>query len=102
MGRRLDGFDIDLQFDNEGKVSRVSYHDSEGCGAERPISPDMTVGEVIAHHLAHYKSSHAMEPAKKCDFTAVGQQDDAEVTFYCILEPHSGTFHTLKLKQEAW
>jgi hypothetical protein len=69
MGRKLDGFDIDLEFDGDGGVASISYCDGEGCGHSTELHKDTTLGEVAQYHLRHYSQGHDMRPPKKCKET---------------------------------
>lgn len=102
MGSRIDGFDIDLEFDDLGRVSTIKYTDGAGCGHSALFSdPSTKLSDVVGYHLSHYKNSHKMEPPKKCAFSAVGYEGDTEVTFDCMSEPHPDypLSHVLKLRQ---
>ena len=99
MGNRLDGFDIELRFNNEGKVETAEYADGGGCGHSREIDPyATTVWELIEYHLSHYKRSHRMEPARLCGFT-LDHPNEADIKFVCNLEPHIGDEHQLAAKR---
>lgn len=69
MGRRLDGFDVELEFGKDGEVSRVNYHDSEGCGHEQEFNLDNDVRSLVRYHIDHYKRSHRMTPPRMCGFS---------------------------------
>lgn len=95
MGRRIDGFDIHLSFDANGLVVGYTYGDDEGCGHTRQFSTTTELGEVAKYHLRHYKSSHKMEPAKRCTYTL--KDTEAGLSFECTLPPHGVTInHELK------
>lgn len=99
MGRRLDGFDVELAFDAEGKVSKTEYSDGDGCGARREFDPyATTVWEMVQYHLKHYKTSHKMEPARMCTFS-MPHPTVSEILFECNREPHIGDEHELVAKR---
>lgn len=94
MGRRLDGFDIELTFDSDGKVATTEYRDGDGCGAAREFDPyATTLWEVVEHHLRHYKVSHKMTPVRMCDFVLPHPAEPIE--YHCNREPHIGDDHEL-------
>lgn len=98
MGRRLDGFDIELTFTSDGKLSTASYRDGDGCGVAREFDPwSVTLYEVIDYHLKHYKVSHRMEPSRMCGFVLAHPTDET-ISYHCNLEPHIGDDHELVLK----
>lgn len=100
MGSRLDGFDIQLEFDAKGKVRTISYADGNGCGHSALFSnPATKLTEVVDYHLAHYKQSHRMEPRKKCSFELPHTSEAGDLIYYCTLEPHPGDNHELELKR---
>lgn len=90
MGRRLDGFDVELEFNNGGNVAKVSYHDSEGCGHEQEFSPDNTIESLVRYHLDHYKTGHRMTPPIMCGF-AVAIEGGGRME--CIKEQHHESEH---------
>lgn len=89
MGRRLDGFDVELQFDADGQVSKVSYVDGDGCGREADFSnPDTKLMDLVKYHLEHYRTSHKMTPERRCSFKMTGVDNGMAVNFRCTSEPH--------------
>lgn len=101
MGRRLDGFDIELTFTADGKIDTVSYRDGDGCGAEALFSdPNTKLRDVVDYHLAHYKRSHRMEPARMCDFT-LPHPSDMSIEYHCNREPHIGDDHELVSRRKS-
>lgn len=102
MGRRLDGFDIELEFDSDGKVRTVSYRDGDGCGHEALFSdPNTKLRDVVDYHLAHYKRGHDMVPERKCSFVIPHPDAGSNMEFYCDLEPHKGENHELRTRKVA-
>jgi hypothetical protein len=99
MGRRLDGFDIELQFDHEGGIKTVSYRDGDGCGHEALFSdPNVKLRDVVDYHLAHYKRSHRMEPSRMCNFVLPHPTEPTE--YHCNREPHIGDDHELVARRK--
>lgn len=88
MGRRLDGFDVTLEFNAEGEVAKAFYHDSDGCGHEREFSPDHSIQSMVRYHLDHYKDSHLMVPPRVCGFSV---QIEGGGRLDCQKERHSGS-----------
>lgn len=94
MGRRLDGFDIELTFDEDGRVATTAYCDGEGCGISRPFDQSTPLGELVEYHLKHYKVSHRMTPQRMCNFV-LPHPTRPETEYHCSREPHSGDDHEL-------
>jgi hypothetical protein len=86
MGRRLDGFDIELEFNADGGISKVSYYDQAGCGKQEEVRLSDTIADVVGMHLVHYHRSHEMEPPRKCKF----QVEIGGEPVRCTREPHMG------------
>lgn len=84
MGNRLDGFDINLQFNEDGEVKVISYEDAEGCGREVDLDPAMTIDDVARIHLEHYEQSHHMKPRVVCPVRITADNK----TLRCILTQH--------------
>lgn len=88
MGSNLNGFDVNLKFDAEGKVETATYIDQEGCGHEHAfevgVGSMVTLQNVIDYHLSHYSRSHDMTPPKRCDF----EVKTPGLVFRCTEKPH--------------
>jgi hypothetical protein len=69
MGRRLDGFDIVLEFDANGDVRTTTYVDRAGCGHTQSFYLSDHLDEVVQYHLHHYALDHAMTPPAQCPAT---------------------------------
>lgn len=98
MGSRLDGFDIQLEFNADGSVGSIYYEDAEGCGKRIRVDPSYTLYEVVGTHLNHYGSSHKMEPPKYCSFT-LPSPGNPELEYHCTLQPHDSDMHELKARK---
>lgn len=85
MGRRLDGFDIELGFNVDGDVDCITYHDQEGCGHEIEFPPMTPIVDIVKQHLDHYARSHRMTPPRMCRMTI--QVFDGP-TLRCVREWH--------------
>lgn len=94
MGRRLDGFDIELTFDPKGEVESLRYSDGDGCGHSHEVTPETPLAQVVEYHLRHYKRSHRMEPTKMCNFVLL-HPHVVEIEYHCSREPHIGDDHEL-------
>lgn len=66
MGKRLDGFDVRLEFDPDGGVVAVFYKDAEGCGHEKRMDVGDSIRRLVEYHLSHYRRSHDMAPQPWC------------------------------------
>lgn len=90
----LDGFDIRLKFDHDGKTDTVEYADGDGCGHSREFDPyATTLHEVVEYHLKHYKIGHKMSPVRTCSFVLPHPSEPIE--YVCNREPHIGDDHEL-------
>lgn len=99
MGRNINEFIVQLEFNDAGEVTAVIYWDQEGCGHRREIDEESKVVNLVDYHLAHYRKSHRMEPPKRCPMQMTGVDPDSRLPmiFRCTLEPHdSNTKHQME------
>lgn len=98
MGNRLDGFDIELEFDASGAPRKISYRDGDGCGHEHEFDFDTPLGVVAEYHLGHYWRGHQMKPRKRCPFVLKHPEND-KVEFFCVMDPHNNEHHELRTRR---
>lgn len=97
MSSSLDDFNIRLEFNAVGEVSKISYWDQAGCGHEKAVDPGTSVDDVVLYHLKHYRESHRMAPPRTCPYQVEAvhlgiipyQVETVHLGIMrCVLEPH--------------
>lgn len=96
MGNSLDEFNVRLEFDHNGDVSRASYWDQAGCGHEKEMDLGTPLDDVVSYHLHHYRESHLMTPPRRCGFKIKADLPGGVTgaVLHCVRDPHpDGTKH---------
>lgn len=101
MGNSLDDFNIRLEFDHNGDVSKASYWDQAGCGQERVMDLGTPLDDVVSYHLKHYRESHRMQPPKLCGYQIKADTPGGikGAVLRCVHEKHGpGTNHRFEIR----